>query len=272
MNNINASNSNYFLYEFHDLKDVENKSEYEDRDQLAELIRHNDLEGLKKSPLFVKYEVNYRFGSLGETLLHIAYSFNKPDIVDWLLNNGASEHICSSTERPPMGYANKSYEDARPRVINQIVKKYFDKTHAKDPHVLFEVILKLIQKRKWIYIDSSIGARGEGPVRDNENVIKLGPPKLSYRVNCSDLSDLFYSAAKKIGIKAKMVSYGSYCSVNPEQLDTKKIFGSFQLFDGTAQGPFQFGAHCVVSSSGYFFDLTLTCKYTEKNAVLAEKK
>lgn len=246
-------------------------SEYDDQDQLAKWIKADNLEALKNSCLIQQYGISHPYGRLQETLLHIAYSYNKPKIVAWLLENGASERVCNYRGQVPAMYAHKKYRDTQPRVINEIVSLYVSKAGvgSKDPHVLYDILLKFITQKKWRYNDNE--NRTEKPFRDGRKLYIFGAPNLSYYVNCSDLCELFYETTKILEIEANPETYHSYRSIHFREKEGKGIEGNFSLFDGSVSAPFSFDMHMVIYSMGYFFDLTLMCKYREKNAVLAQQ-
>lgn len=264
--------ANDYYYQHIDLKYHVDPQEYIDRDHLAELIKNDNIEGLETSIILKHYGINYPFGAHSQTLLHIAYALNKPAVVAWLLKNGASEQNCNSSGHSPIACAHAKYEDSQPRVINEIVKRYFEasKNSVKDPHLLYDLILKFMHEKNWQYNDSQY--KKIKPFRDSLKLVKLGSPEFSYQVNCNDLSHLFVKTAKKIGIKANVIHYYSYYSIEAHEKEEREIIGEFKLFDGSDEGPFGFDYHSVVYSDDYYFDLTLMCKYKEFNAVLASNK
>lgn len=262
---IKSANDYYFVPPRYGIPKV---SEIEDRDALAMLIHTNDIDGLRNSPLLKKYGVNYGFGESRDTLLHIAYMCNKPEIVNWLIENGASEQICNRSCLPPVGYAPLEYKDSRARVVNEIAKRYFEQcgSSVKDPHILYDVILKFISEKKWSYCDSL--NRRKTPFRDEDQVVIFGLPSLSYNVNCVSLSSLFVHVAKEVGINATSVFYYNYRSISPQWKIDHGIEGDFKMFDDSGSGPFNYDMHNVAFAEGYHFDLTMMCKYKDKDAVL----
>lgn len=257
------------------------KLDYDDEllAKLKPFIIKNDLNGLKNCPEFKVVDINHRFSVEQKTFLHLAYQFNKPEIVDFLLKNGADERISSDAGRIPMQYAKDDYKDSLPRVVNEVVLRYFkssgDAVLTKDPHRLFEIIQDFVHEHHWKYVDSPILTRII-PFRDGREISSLGSPELAYNVNCADLSHLFIRAAQKIGIEAEEVWYrGGYKSILQTETEKRGVIGKLKMFDRSTEfekkSHILFDSHCVAYSSGWHFDLTLMCKYQEKNAVLSLK-
>ncbi len=245
------------------------KMENKELDDLTLFIAENDIEGLKKALTLKKREINFGFGTFKDTLLHKAYSYNRPKIVNWLLKNGASDRDCHKFG-PPIQAAHVKYKDSRPRVVNELVKRYFEKCKfsEKDPHTLYELILRFIREKKWHYCDFE--DKGTTPFRDGEKLVTLGLPSLSYRVNCVDLTSLFLNVAKRVGIVAESIFYHNYQSILPDEKNNRGILGNLKMFDDSNSGPFAYAMHNVVFADGFHFDLTLMCKYKDKDAVLAK--
>lgn len=269
----NIKNANKYYYHPSNQRFFISSSEIDDRDALISLIRNNDIDSLKTSPLIEKYGVNYPFGRKGNTLLHIAYAANRPDIVSWLLELGASEGVSNAYGFSPIEYASLDYKDSQTRVVNELAKQYFEQcgSSVKDPHVLYELILKFIHEKKWRYCDSF--EKDQGPFRDEDQVVFFGSPSLIYHVNCVSLSKLFLYVAKEVGIDAKRVMYFPYISISPQEKEKREIMGDFKMFDGSGESgdPFRYDMHSVVFSEGHHFDLTMMCKYKDSQEVLARQ-
>jgi hypothetical protein len=136
------------------------------------------------------------------------------------------------------------------------------------------VIQKFIREKKWKYCDDVSLDKKNGPFRDEGVICILGSPNLSYHVNCHDLSNLFMRSAKQIGLEAELVPYWNYKSISSHEKERAGIIiGPLRLFDQEIpKNQIEFDCHVVVLSSGWFFDLTLMCKYQGKNAVLDAHK
>lgn len=239
--------------------------------KLKKFIENNDLNGLITSQEFIIFGVNYRFGYSKITFLHHAYRRNKPEIVKFLIKNGADERISNDVGLIPIEIADDNYQDSLHRVINEVVQRYFKELHdptSNNPHVLFDVIQNFIHEKKWKYIDTE-GSRKIFPFRDGQLLSSLGVPELAYHVNCADLTNLFVKAAHKIGMEAQKVKYIEYNSILAHEKEKNGIIGKMTMFDGSANLPIKFYIHYVAYSSGWHFDLTLMCKYQERDAVLS---
>lgn len=228
------------------------------------------MNDLINSHEFINLGINYCYGVERNTLLHAAYRWNKPKMVEFLIKNGADERIPDDRGLVPMEVAKDSYSDSLPRVVNEVVQRYFKclpATSPNDPDVLFDVI----QDKNWKYLDTE-GSYKRIPFRDGRLISQLGLPDLTYHINCFDLSNLFIKAAHKIGMKAEEVIYYQYSSIDNHEIEKKGIFGKLVMFDNSKHPKkglgFIFDQHCVAYSSGWHYDVTLMCKYQDKNAVL----
>lgn len=242
--------------------------------KLSAFIKNNDLHGLEHSSEFKNFDINYRYGEDQHTLLHAAYRWNKPEIVEFLVKHGADERIPDGMGRIPIEVAKDTYHDSLPRVTNEIVQRYFKSLGdlpMHDPHVLFDVIQNFIQEKEWKYFDTA-GSRKQIPFRDGRLLSSLGLPELAYHANCADLTNLFIKAANQIGIDAQEVCYRDYSTIQEHEKEEAGVVGKFAMFDGRdiseTDSRIKFSKHYVAYSSGWHFDLTLMCKYQDKNAVL----
>lgn len=245
------------------------QSEKEDFSVLESLICKDDVEALKNSLILKKYGVNHAFGTQGNTLLHIAYSFNKPLTIEWLLNNGASERVCNSSGICPIQWSPTEYKDSRARVINELTKSCLERFRCSmnpDPDIVYDVILEFVRKNKWRYCDNE--SKNSLPFKDSIKVISLGLPSLIFHVNCVTLSELFVNVAKKIKLKAQVVYYSNYQSISHYEKDNREICGDFKMFDESQSAPFKFDLHAVAFSNGNYYDLSLMCKYKDQDIVL----
>lgn len=271
--NINATQeikyANDYYYNYIEENSNIEPPQYDEISKLELLIDKNDIQGLSNCHFIKKYGINYGFGSQRNTLMHIAYTFNRPEVVDWLIKNGASEYTCNKSGIVPLAWAHKEYKDPRPRVINEITNQYLKKCNSQNPHILFDIILNFIREKKWSYCDTQLCTKIKtSPFRDDKKVIILGLPNLSYKINCFDLSNLFLTAAKIVGIDAKEIIYNTYLSISPDEKNDKNIIGEFRMFDESGLAPFSFDSHSLIFSNGFYFDLTLMCKYTNEDQVL----
>jgi ankyrin repeat protein len=242
--------------------------------KLRDFIRNDNLSGLISSNEFKNFGINYRFGEEKNTLLHAAYRYNKPETVEFLVKNGADERIPDDRGLIPIEVAQDTYLDSLPRVINEVVQRYFkslEGSSPNNPHVLFDVIQNFIHEKKWKYFDTE-GSRKHIPFRDGRLLSSLGLPELTYHVNCADLTNLFIKTAHKIGMDAQEVWYREYNSIQGHEKEKNGIVGKLAMFDGSNNSEkdlsIRFNTHCVAYSSGWHFDLTLMCKYQDRNAVL----
>lgn len=244
------------------------QSEMENLRILESLIQTEDVDGLSQSSILKKYGINYAFGVQANTLLHLAYSFNKPTIIEWLLKNGANERICNSSGICPMQWSQPEYKDSQIRVINELVKRCMERCPSSfmKPDILYDAILEFIQEKKWCYCDNE--NKHYLPFKDHIKVVSLGLPSLIFNVNCVTLSELFVNVAKKVGLKAEVVYYFNYQSILSSEKDARKICGEFKMFDGSQSEPFKFDTHAVAFSSGTYYDLTLMSKYNDKDLIL----
>ena len=241
---------------------------------LREFIRKGDLIGLINSEELKKYDINYRYGEEKNTLLHVAYRWNKPQIVEYLIKNGADERIPNEIWRVPMEVACDNYSDSLPRVVNIVVQKYFaslEPPSPDNPHILFDVLQNFIHEKNWKYFDNE-GSRKQIPFRDGRLLSSLGLPEFVYHVNCYDLANLFIKAAQKIGMDAELVLYTNFRCIHLQGKEKNGIIGKFAMFDGSnnsdSDSRNRYDTHSVAYSEGWHFDLTFQIKYQDRNAVL----
>lgn len=271
----------YWNYKAVEDHDINGNEIYE---KLKNFIENDNLSDLINSNEYKKFGINHRFGYEKRTLLHIAYSLNKPKIVEFLVNNGADERIPDEYGKVPIEMAESDYNDSLPRVINEVCQRYFKSlgnSSSHNPHVLFDVIQNFVSEKKWKYCDRE-SHRKQSPFRDGENLSLLGLPELAYYVNCSDLANLFIKAAHIVGLDTQKICYEKYHSIPSQDKEKAGVIGKLACFDGsiditnellrkTNNGidtGLKFVEHHVAFSSGWYFDLMLMCKYQNKNAVL----
>lgn len=279
---IGTVSANHYYYHSLELKPYEEADDKEKAEEVAlkiltHYIKIEDIASLEGSPDLKFYGVNHRFGFYQTSLLGLAYTYSKPKMVKWLREHGADERMYDQRRIIPMQYANDQilgnhYSDDIPtRVVNTLAQKFFSQTKEKDPHRLFDLISQFIQERNWKYSDWEDHYHRKGS-RDGDLCL-FGESNFSYHVNCSDLSNLFVEVAKKAGIHADKIKYDKYLSLDREKANEKGVIGKYELFDGTRRfeenGRFKFDFHYVVNVDGWHFDLTLMCKYQDRNAVLA---
>jgi hypothetical protein len=268
----------YYCYTVKFLVDKgKNNDEYEKEEKsynkLVNFIREGDFENLINSSELKEFGINYRFGFEKCLLLGAAYASNQAQMVENLIKHGADDTLYNGAEEFPMQKAPSDYTDSCSRVVNEIAQRYFQeaKEGKKDPHLLFEIISSFIQEKNWNYCDRPPYCHSP-PYRDGKQLTSLGNPNLSYNVNCADLTNLFIKAGNKIGLAPKEVKYRHYKSIKRENLKDTQVQGKFELFDEKMDSKFPdqfiFYRHFVAYVLGWHFDLTLTCKYQDKNSVL----
>lgn len=263
--------ANEYYYQPSPQKLLLDRTEENDFEELAKLVKDDNIDDLQTSTTAKKHALNHNY-KIFNNLLSFAYFTNKPKIVDWLLENGAADDSgvnFVNCKIPAIAFATYEYKDSRTRVVNELAQRYFDQCGAsvKDPHILYEVMLKFAQEKNWRYCDSR--NKGQAPFRDDNGVVFFGLPSLAYNVNCTSLISLFRYTAKLIGIDTTSVFYFNYQSISIQEKDGRGVSGDFRFFDESRSGPFKFEMHNVVQSEGYYFDLTLMCKYKNPNDILS---
>ncbi len=267
----------YYTHSYRNGTDIDNtKARYskeEERifDKLSYLVIEGNLTELESSEELETFNINYRERKKLQTLLHYAYMCNQPEIVEFLLKNGADDRIPDKDGEVPLGLAHPEYGDSSNTVVKEIVSRYIKRNEStnNDTHILFDTILEFIHEKNWKYHDTE-GVNKLIPFRDRANLACLGLPSLSYHVNCFDLTEIFIRATRQIGINAEKVKYHEYKSIRRDERRGFNIEGEMAMFDGShpSAESFEWDTHYVAQASGWHYDLTLMCKYQDRDAVL----
>lgn len=236
-NNINAGDYYYRSYQVKPYNEAEDETAADAAlEKLMEFVEKEDFKSLSGCDEFKKYGVNHRFGFECVTLLEIAYRANAPVMVEWLKTQGADERVYNQVRKLPMDHCQlETYSDSvSTRVVNVIAQRYFSKfkENERDPHQLFEIINDFIKEHQWKYSDWD-DACHRPKARDGSALCTLGESHLIYHVNCSDLSNLFISVARKVGILAEKITYRDYHSISRENLKERGVIGKLEMFDGS---------------------------------------
>lgn len=244
--------------------------------RFVELILKGDLEALQNSKELNPLTVNYRDEENKQTLVHVAYRFNQPKIIEFLLKKGANDKIPDIEGDVPLAIAHEEYNDSSSTVIKEITSQCLQKNSGNTPdlHDIFDTTLEFIRNKKWTFVRHERESFSKViPFRDGTTLASLGLPHLSYRVNCYDLSRIFSKIVKQFGMQANEIEYSRYKSIKREDRKVHNVIGQMFLFNESEPADstnFEFYYHCVAYSSGWYFDLTLMCKYQDKDAILAK--